>query len=131
MRFIHFIAITAFVVAILAQPLKAAWWYVAAKPGMEVIGRIWVAPGSPVEVLVSTNDLCLKLDEATELIPADMNQIITAKTGQTIMDGKSVPAVTISLSKEKIKAGFAKQKYRFSLTNKKFEAKQATSMETQ
>lgn len=121
MSWIHCITAVAFVVAILAQPLQGAWWYVCAKPGMELIGKFWLPPSSYLEVPVDTRLQCLKLDETTELIPDDMKQVITVVESQTVMDGKSVDVVTISISKEKIKERFAKQKYKYNLKQKTFE----------
>lgn len=128
MKFFHLAVAIVFWVAILASPLKGAWWYIAVKPGMEVIDRFWLPPGGHVEVLTSTDVLCLKLDEATELIPIDLVRVANIKVSQVAIEGKTVDVVTVSISKAKIEAGFAKQKYRFSLTNKKFEAKQAVEV---
>ena len=122
MRFIHLAAIIAMVIVILAAPLRAEWWYIAAKPGMEVIGKIWVLPGTVLNIPIDTRLQCLKLDKATGAIPVDMVSVITTEESQTVVDGKTVTVITVNLTKAKIAVGFAKQKYRF--RKGKFEIKQ-------
>lgn len=129
MKFIHYAIAIAFVVAILAQPLKAETWIVLEKPGLRVIGTFELEKGGMVNIDIDTRrshgGMCIKTFEIAEPIPADLKQVITVKESQTVMDGKSVRVVSVSLSKEKIKEGFKKQKYIYNLPKRKFELKEA------
>ncbi len=114
MRFVHIAVVAAMVAAILASPLKGETWVVLAKPYYEVIGTFELEKGGMVDVDVDTRQQCLKLFEITE-IPLDLIKVIATTATQALVDGKSVPVVTVTISKAKIEEGFAKQKYRYDL----------------
>lgn len=129
MKFIHFIAIAVMVVAILASPLKGETWVVLAKPGMEVIGTFELEKGGVLNIDVDTRQQCLKLIEVPSAPPIDLVNVMTIATSQETIEGKSIDAVTVSISKAKIEVGFTKQKYIYDFQKRIFELKQAVAIE--
>lgn len=127
MKFIH-LAIATLVAVILAQPLQGEWWVICKKPEMEVIDIFWLPPVGYLEVLVDTREryggVCLKLKETTDTVPVDLVRVADIKASQTIMDGKSVEVMTVSIDKAVIAAGFSKQNYIYDFQKEKFELRQ-------
>ena len=126
MRIFESAIIIALVVAfvIFASPLKGETWVVLAKPGYGVIGTFELEKGGAVNIDIDTRDLCIKTFEVPpESVPSDFKQLIEARASQTVMDGRSVDVVTITIDKAVIKAGFEKQKYKYNLKQKIFELK--------
>lgn len=62
-------------------------------------------------------------------VPLDLVKVIETRASQVIVEGKSVGVVTVSISKEKIKAGFTSQRYKYNLKQKTFILKEAVPIE--